>query len=82
MTEDKPMLSLWIFSRAVFDTEERAREMIDYLLAQPRFAPDKAGEHEPYRRLTPKRVEEAVASLAGLCQAGILSRRHMVTHHS
>ena len=44
MTENLPMFNLWIYTRAVFDTEERAREMVDYLLAQPRFAPNKAGE--------------------------------------
>ena len=66
MTENEPILKLWIYSRATFDTVERAREMVDYLLSQPRFAPDKAGEYEPYRRLTPKRVEETVASLAAV----------------
>ena len=42
--------------------------MVDYLLAQPRFAPIKAGEYEPYRRLTRKRVEQAVSSLAALAK--------------
>ena len=66
MTENEPILRLWIYSRASNKTEERVREMVDYLLAQPRFAPDKAGEYEPYRRLTPRWAEETVASLAAL----------------
>ncbi len=66
MKEANPEFKVRIYSRAAFDTEERAREMVDYLLGQPRFAPNKAGEYEPYRRLTPERVEQAVASLAGL----------------
>ena len=71
MMEDKPVFKLRIYSRATFDTEERAREMVDYLLAQPRFAPNKAGEYEPYRRLTPKRVEEAITSLAAIAKQEI-----------
>ena len=63
MIQILPELALDIYSRVAFDTEERAREMINYLLAHPRFAPDRAGEYEPLRRLTPERIEEAVASL-------------------
>ncbi len=68
MTKTDPELEVLIYSRAAFDTEKRAREMVDYLMAQPHFAPNKAGEYEPYRRLTPKRVEAAVASLAALAK--------------
>lgn len=71
MIQVLPQLTVTIYSRAAFDTEERARELVDYLLAQPRFAPDKAGEYDPYRRLTPERVEQAVASLAALAQKEI-----------
>ena len=58
-----PELVVTIYSRVAFDTEERAKEMVNYLLAHPRFAPDRAGEYEPLRRLTPARFEQAVASL-------------------
>ena len=63
MIQILPELDVTIYSRVSFATEERARDMVDYLLAHPRFAPDRAGEYEPLRRLTPERVEEAVASL-------------------
>jgi len=47
-------------SRATFDSEERARELVNYLLVHPHFAPNYFGQHEPLRRLTPKRLDEVV----------------------
>ena len=75
MIRTEPELKVGIYSRAAFDTEERAREMVDYLMAQPHFAPNKAGEYEPHRRLTPKRIEQAVASLAALDQQKLDPKR-------
>ena len=71
MRKAEPEFKVKIYSRAAFDTEERAREMVDYLMAQPHFAPNKAGEYEPYRQLTPKRIEQAVASLAAIAKQEI-----------
>lgn len=50
-----------IYTRATFDTEDRARALVNYLLASPRFAPDRFGAYEPLRRLTPDRVEKAIS---------------------
>ena len=61
MIQIRHELNVTIYSRIAFDTEERAREIVNYLLAHPRFTPDRAGEYEPLRRLTPERVEQAVA---------------------
>jgi len=56
-------LTLTLYSRVAFDTENRAREMVDYLLKHPRFAPDRGGAFEPLRRLNAERIEQAVFSL-------------------
>jgi len=61
--EPSPQFNLDIYSRATFDTEERAREVVNYLLAQPRFTPNRFGEYEPLRRLTSDQVEQAVSLL-------------------
>ena len=55
-----PVFRVTIESRATFVTEERATELVDYLLAHPRFAPDYFGEYEPLRRLTPRRLAEVI----------------------
>ncbi len=56
-----PGLRTWIYSRATFDTEERAREIVRYLLNHPQFAPTHFGEYEPLHRLTSDRMEQAIA---------------------
>jgi hypothetical protein len=47
--------------RTAFDTEERARRILDYLLGSPYFAPDRFGEYDPLRRLTAKTLDKAVS---------------------
>lgn len=59
--EPMPQFNLDTYSRATFDTEERAREVVNYLLAYPRFTPNRFGECEPFRRLTPEWVEQVVS---------------------
>lgn len=68
MLQILPEQGLTIYSRVAFDTEVRAREMVNYLLAHPRFAPDRAGSYEPLRNLTSERVDHAVASLVNRAQ--------------
>lgn len=58
-----PNFKVSIKSRATFDTEERAKEVVNYLLAHPRFAPDYFGEYEPLRRLTSRRITEAIETV-------------------
>jgi hypothetical protein len=59
--EPLPVFDVLIYSRTTFDTEERARDVVSYLLSRPLFVPDRFGEYEPYRRLTPERVEQAIS---------------------
>jgi len=54
-------LTVLIYTRATFDTEERARAIVDYLLRFSRLAPDRFGECEPYRRLTAETIDKAVS---------------------
>lgn len=63
MKETSQSLRVWIYSRATFDTEERANEIIRYLLAHPAFRPDRFGQSEPLRRFTEDKVGLAVAML-------------------
>jgi|GEM_PF-1755498 len=61
MIEPSPEFRTWIYTRTTFDTEDRARALVNYLLASPRFAPDHFGAYEPLRRLTPDRVEQTIS---------------------
>lgn len=54
-------LTVLAYTRATFDTEERARKILDYLLRSPHFAPDRFGEYDPLRRLTTKTLDKAVS---------------------
>ena len=80
MDQELPEKALWIYSRVAFDTEERAREMVNYLLAHPRFSPELAGSYEPLRRLTSERVDHAVASLVNRVQQELTPDRVMANH--
>jgi hypothetical protein len=54
-------LAVLVYTRAAFDTEERARKILDYLLNSPHFAPERFGEYDPLRRLTAKTLDKAVS---------------------
>ncbi|MBI2863967.1 MAG: hypothetical protein HYX94_05335 [Chloroflexi bacterium] len=64
MSEYSQELMLQVYSRARFDTNERAREIVNYLLSSRPFAPNRFGECEPLRSLTPELVDKAVALLS------------------
>lgn len=59
MNESSTVLRAWLYSRTNFDTEDHARKLVSYLLAQPRFAPDHYGDND--RTLTPERIDDAVS---------------------
>ncbi len=61
MTGKMPELWGRVYGRAAFDTEERARRVLELLCRHRRFAPDRFGEYEPLRALTPERMEQAVS---------------------
>jgi len=54
-------LSVRMYSRVQFDSEEHARKLVDYLSRHARFGPDVFGSHEPFRKLTFERVEQAIS---------------------
>lgn len=58
--EPSPEFNVDIYSRAAFDTEERAKEVVNHLLSCLRFAPNRFGQYDPLRRLTLERVEQVV----------------------
>lgn len=80
MIQRLPEQVLAIYSRAAFDTEERARDLVNYLLAHPRFAPDQAGSYEPLRRLNADGVELAVTSLVNRAQQERSPERVSASH--
>ncbi len=48
MDEIRHEFELLIYSRNAFDRVERAKELVDYVLTQPRFAPARATTHDLY----------------------------------
>lgn len=48
MDEIRHAFELLIYSRNAFNTVERAKELVDYVLTQPRFAPARATTHDLY----------------------------------
>lgn len=60
MIRPSPEFKTWIYGRSTFETEERAAELVDYLLASS-FAPNRFGSHEPLRRLMPEGVGQAIS---------------------
>jgi len=58
--EPLPRLSVAVYGRVTFDKYEHAKEIVDYLLAHPNFAPSRFGEYEPFKRITASNLEQAI----------------------
>ena len=55
-----PWFSVSVHTHSALDTEEKAAAVVQHLLANPAFAPDRYGGAEPLRKLTPDRVRHSV----------------------
>jgi hypothetical protein len=62
--EPLPIFKAWIYSREPIDTEEKAKTLVDYLLSNARFSPDRFGEAEPFRRITSEKEQKAASLIA------------------
>jgi hypothetical protein len=60
MKKPASRLSVRIFSRKSFDTEKEASVLMDYLVHNPRFSPNRYGEFEPRSRLADENYSEVI----------------------